>query len=180
MLLYTYLVNYRIEHLGVSPGSAFFLNSSVLLVAACAYPFFGYLADRLGFLRVFLWGAVLMAISIYPSMLFVGTASAMMTVFIMLFLTLLLAAMQGAISPLFASVFGGSWQATRCALGYSIGNGLSGGAPLIAEWAVQHAQHGLAILFVLLSLCGLLGLVLLRWAIKPVWTKAVVEGTLTA
>lgn len=158
MLLYTYVMNYRIDHLGVSAGNAFLINAIILLVAICSYPLFGKLSDRFGNLTVFLVSAGILVCVIYPSMLYLNAASSVETLAILLLITVLLAAIQGAISPLFAQGFPAAWQATGCALAFSIGNALSGGAPMAVEYAVHVFDHGLADLFLLFTLIGLLGM----------------------
>ena len=152
MLLYTYVMNYRIDQLGVSAGNAFLINAIILLVAICSYPLFGKLSDRFGNLTVFLVSAGILVCVIYPSMLYLNAASSVETLAILLLITVLLAAIQGAISPLFAQGFPAAWQATGCALAFSIGNALSGGAPMAVEYAVHVFDHGLADLFLLFTL----------------------------
>ena len=76
-------------------------------------------------------------------------------------LTLLTGAIQGAISPLFAVIFEPEWQTTGCAFSYSIGNGISGAAPLVALTVVNiNPIYGLGIFMILLLGIGSFGLML--------------------
>ena len=78
-----------------------------------------------------------------------------------------MAAIQGAISPLFAAAFEDEWIATGCALAYSIGNGLSGGAPLIAETLQHYISFGLTLFVMTAMLIGFFGM----WLIRKVLAK---------
>ena len=74
-----------------------------------------------------------------------------------------MSAIQGAISPLFASVFDEEWRTTGCAFSYSIGNGLSGAAPMLALTVVHfHPVYGLGLLLMGLLLVGVLGMFLVH------------------
>ena len=157
-LLYTYIIHYRIDYLHVTPKNAFFTNSLILFAAVLAYPLFGKLADRFGIFRVFSLAATLLAVTIIPALNALPAAGNGQSLLILLWLTLLLAAIQGAISPLFARAFNTTWQATQCALAYSIGNALSGGAPLAAELLLHESKNGLSILFMGLIMFGILGM----------------------
>ena len=81
--------------------------------------------------------------------------------------TLLMAATQGAISPLFASVFNKEWRTTGCAFSYSIGNGIAGAAPLIAE-VLSHYDplYGMSIFILVLLVVGMIGMYMI-YLIKP-------------
>lgn len=62
-MVFTYLVNYQIEYLKVSESYALLLNSFILLFACILYPLFGYLADRVGYMKVFYVSLVLLGIT---------------------------------------------------------------------------------------------------------------------
>ncbi|WP_144242684.1 MHS family MFS transporter [Candidatus Francisella endociliophora] len=69
-----------------------------------------------------------------------------------------MAAIQGAVSPFFSLVFDQEWRATGCAISYSIGNGISGAAPLIASiFTAKYGISGLAIYTLILVFAGVLG-----------------------
>lgn len=161
MLLYTYLINYRIEYLQVPPGGAFLMNTIVLLVAIIAYPLFGRIVDHFGSQRIFFASTFVLLLLIYPLINLLDSAGLAGTLSILLVVTLLLAAIQAAISPLFASTFSSAWQATACALAYSIGNAVSGGAPLFAEFALRFLPHGLGSLFLIFTCIGFVGMLIL-------------------
>lgn len=69
-----------------------------------------------------------------------------------------MAAIQGAVSPFFSLAFDQEWRATGCAISYSIGNGISGAAPLIASiFTAQYGIYGLAFYTMILVVAGVIG-----------------------
>ena len=161
-LIFTYLVGYRITHLGVSEENAFLLNSIVLLLACILYPVFGQLADKLGYYRIFMLISGLLLIGTYPLLWLFRSEDTIAPLIALILFTICMAAMQGAISPLFAAAFKKDWIATGCALAYSIGNGLSGGAPLLAETLNHYFKFGLTAFIMILLIIGFFGMWLIR------------------
>ena len=69
-----------------------------------------------------------------------------------------MASIQGSVSPFFSFVFDQEWKATGCAISYSIGNGISGSAPLIASILTgKYSISGLEIYILILVIVGVLG-----------------------
>ena len=161
-LVFTYLVGYRITHLGVSKENAFLLNSFVLLLACVLYPIFGQLADKLGYYRIFMLVSGLLLIGTYPLLWLFRFEDTIAPLIALILFTVCMAAIQGAVSPLFSAAFQKDWIATGCALAYSIGNGLSGGAPLLAETLNHYFKFGLTAFIMLLSIIGFFGMWLIR------------------
>lgn len=157
-LVFTYFVNYRIESLGVSQNSAFLVNTGVLLLACILYPIFGNVADRYGYRKVFFYAAILLLILVYPLVALLKSGNEWFAILSLVGFTFFMAAIQGAISPLFASVFDKEWIAAGCAFAYSIGNALSGGAPMIAEILNHYSQMGLTMFVLGLMLLGFVGI----------------------
>ncbi|MEM9242465.1 MAG: MFS transporter [Pseudomonadota bacterium] len=161
--VFTYLVSYQISELGVHKQTAFLINSLVLFIACLLYPFFGQFADKIGVRRVFYtagWSFFILAI---PLVYLIYTENPLWMFVSMLIMTIFMTMIQGAISPLFAEVFESDWQTTGCAFSYSIGNGLSGAAPLVALTFVHmHPVYGLGLFMMLLLLIGFFGLLLLN------------------
>ncbi|AXA33339.1 MFS transporter [Francisella adeliensis] len=157
-MVFTYLVNYQIEYLDASESYALLLNSFILLFACILYPLFGYLADRLGYMKVFYVSLVLLGITFYPLIMLLEVNNFIVTFFSMLVFCALMAAIQGSVSPYFSLVFDEKWRATGCAISYSIGNGFSGAAPLIASiFTAKYGISGLGIYTLILIIAGILG-----------------------
>ncbi|WP_119327723.1 MFS transporter [Cysteiniphilum halobium] len=161
-IVFTYLVNYQITELNISEQTAFLTNSLTLVLACICYPIFGQHADRIGAKRLFYIAAILFFLLTIPLIYLIQTKSPAWVFLAITILTLLMAAIQGAISPLFAEAFDSQWQTTGCALSYSIGNGISGAAPLVALSLVHvHPVYGLSILIMCLLFLGGIGLLLI-------------------
>ena len=160
--VFTYLVGYRINYLQTSQESAFLLNSFILLLVCFLYPIFGYIADKVGYCRVFLIPALILLISAHPLLVLFKLENPLSPLITLLIFTICMAAIQGAISPLFAIAFEDEWIATGCALAFSIGNGLSGGAPLIAEALQHYLSFGLTLFVTTIMLIGFFGMWLIR------------------
>lgn len=156
--IFTYLINYRIETLHDQLGSSFMINTLALIAACLLYPFFGYFADRIGYKRIFFFCTLAMIILSVPLFMLFKTQGVWMALVVLLIFTVFMTAIQGAISPLFALTFDQEWMATGCALAFSIGNGLAGGAPMFAELITHNVNYGLSIYVILLSLIGLVGM----------------------
>ncbi|WP_119343513.1 MFS transporter [Facilibium subflavum] len=162
-VVFTYLVNYQISQLGVAEGTAFFINSLTLLIACVFYPFFGKFADSIGAKQLFYTAGALFFVLTIPAIYLIQSKEPIWVFLAITVLTLLMAAIQGAISPLFAEVFEPEWQTTGCAFSYSIGNGLSGGAPLVALTMVHFDPiYGLSAFMMLLLGIGSLGLIFVK------------------
>ncbi|MFZ9035883.1 MAG: MFS transporter [Francisellaceae bacterium] len=171
-LVFTYLVNYQITELNISEETAFIINSATLFLACLFYPFFGHFADSIGAKRLFYIASTLLFIFAIPAILLIQTKEPSLTFLATTILTVLMAAIQGAISPLFAENFDPEWRSTGCAFSYSIGNGLSGGAPLIALMLVHiHPIYGLAALMMVLLLLGAGGIWLTEIIRREKWQK---------
>ncbi|WP_052399114.1 MFS transporter [Candidatus Francisella endociliophora] len=54
-MVFTYLVNYQVEYQRIPENRALFLNSIILFFACIFYPSFGYIADKYGYMKVFLY-----------------------------------------------------------------------------------------------------------------------------
>ena len=161
-LVFTYLVGYRINHLAISKEKAFLVNSIILVLACILYPLFGYLADRIGYYRIFITVSMLLILTAYPLLQLFRSTDTVNPIISLILFTIGIAALQGAISPLFAIVFEDQWKNTGCAFAYGIGNGLSGGAPLLAEILNHYFQFGLTLFVTLLLMIGFIGMYLIR------------------
>ena len=162
-IVFTYLINYQVTELGVAENSAFLINSLTLVIACALYPLFGYFADIIGAKKLFYIAGILFFISSIPLISLIQSENPIWIFIAIVIFTALMAAIQGAISPLFAEVFEPQWRTTGCALSYSIGNGLSGAAPLVALTMVHYNPvYGLSACVMLLLLIGTVGFALIR------------------
>ncbi|WP_116964017.1 MFS transporter [Fastidiosibacter lacustris] len=162
-IVFTYLLNYQTTELNVSEQTAFLINSFSLIFACLLYPMFGQFADRIGAKQLFYTTATLFFISVIPMIYLIQTNEPMWVFLALTVFTLFMTAIQGAISPLFAEAFDSEWRTTGCAFAYSIGNGLSGAAPLVALTLVHiHPVYGLSVLMMVLLGLGAIGLALIN------------------
>ena len=140
-LVFTYLIHYQIAELDIGASSAFLLNSIVLLLACLLYPTFGHIADHFGCLRLFVLGLLALMILTWPLLHAFNTQIYPLMLGALGLLTIIMAAIQGAVAPFFAAIFRPEWQASACALAYSLGNGISGSAPMVADTFVHYFGH---------------------------------------
>lgn len=166
-LVFTYFVNYQTEYLNVSAEHAYLSNTIALLLACLLYPLFGSIADRLGYLNLFSVTASLLLLLAFPLMLLIQTGQMLNILLALYIFTILMAGMQASISPLFASSFTKEWRTTGCAFSYSIGNGIAGAAPLIAEILAHYdAVYGISVFIILLLIIGSCGMWLI-YTVRP-------------
>ncbi|MED7818854.1 MULTISPECIES: MFS transporter [unclassified Francisella] len=157
-MVFTYLVNYQIEYQHISESRALFLNSIVLFFACIFYPVFGYIADKYGYIKVFYLALITLVLLFYPLIMLIAVNNFIISFLAILIFCIIMAAIQGAVSPFFALVFDNEWRATGCAISYSIGNGISGAAPLLAGiFTAKYGISGLALYTLVLVVAGTLG-----------------------
>ncbi|MBW0113881.1 MFS transporter [Pseudonocardia abyssalis] len=137
----TYFLSYGTTVLGLPRG---LLLDAVLIGAALqfvAIPICGALSDRFGRRRVFLTGAVALALWVTPAFLLVGTGSPAAVIAAIAVGEVLVALVYGPQAALFAELFTARVRYSGASLGYQIGT-LVGGAltPLIAT--ALYAQWG--------------------------------------
>lgn len=157
-MVFTYLVNYQIEYQHISESRALFLNSIVLFFACIFYPVFGYIADKYGYIKVFYLALITLVLLFYPLIMLIAVNNFIISFLAILIFCIIMAAIQGAVSPFFALVFDNEWRATGCAISYSIGNGISGAAPLLAGiFTAKYGISGLALYILVLVVAGTLG-----------------------
>lgn len=157
-MVFTYLVNYQIEYQNIPESKALFLNSIILFFACIFYPLFGYIADRFGYIRIFYLALVVLVVLFYPLIMLLELNSFFISFLAILTFCIIMAAVQGAVSPFFSLVFEEQWRATGCSISYSIGNGISGAAPLLASiFTARFGITGLAIYTLILVIAGVVG-----------------------
>lgn len=130
-MIFTYLVNYQVQYQDIPENKALFLNSIVLFFACIFYPAFGYIADKYGYMKVFYIALGLLAILFYPLIMLLEAKDLFVSFLAIFCFSMIMAAIQGAVSPFFSLVFDQEWRATGCSISYSIGNGISGAAPFV-------------------------------------------------
>ena len=166
-IVFTYIVDYQVDVLGIADKTAFLINSVILFFACIMYPLFGYLADKLGLIKVFYFSAICLLLLSFPLIFLIQTKDILLMFASLFILTLFMTSIQGAISPLFAETFDEQWQTTGCAFSYSVGNGISGAAPLAAMFMVHIIPHfGLGILISALIILGIIGMLLIQFMKK--------------
>lgn len=134
-----FAISYATTRLGFSRGDAL---TALMLGAACqiiTIPFFGWLADKVGARRLYIFGGVLLAVVAVPLFQALGSGSiTAYTVATVLALSVLYAIMFGPQSNLFGAQFPAELRYSGISIGIQFAAAVGGGfAPLISTLIVQ-------------------------------------------
>ncbi|MFY7064736.1 MFS transporter [Nocardiopsis changdeensis] len=135
----TFVVSYATGTLDFENTEALNAVTVGAIVASVLIPVSGALSDRWGRQRVYLAGAVLLALFIAPYFLMLGTGStALLVLATVLGLGVFWPPVTATIGTLCSEIFSTQVRYTGVTLGYQIGAALAGGtAPLIATWLLS-------------------------------------------
>ncbi|MEU0492406.1 MFS transporter [Nocardiopsis sp. NPDC006139] len=135
----TFVVSYATGTLDFENTEALNAVTIGAIVASVLIPVSGALSDRWGRQRVYLAGAVLLALFIAPYFLMLGTGStALLVLATVLGLGVFWPPVTATIGTLCSEIFSTQVRYTGVTLGYQIGAALAGGtAPLIATWLLS-------------------------------------------
>ncbi|ADH69897.1 MULTISPECIES: MFS transporter [Nocardiopsis] len=139
----TFVVSYATGTLSFDNTSALNAVTVGAIVATVCIPIAGRLSDTFGRQRVYLVGAVLLALFIAPYFLMLGTGSTLMLVLATVIgLGVLWAPVTATIGTLCSEIFSTRVRYTGVTLGYQIGAAAAGGtAPLIATWLLSRFDN---------------------------------------
>ncbi|MFD3685341.1 MFS transporter [Nocardiopsis sp. NPDC058631] len=139
----TFVVSYATGTLSFDNTAALNAVTVGAIVATVCIPLSGRLSDTFGRQRVYLVGAVLLALFAAPYFLMLGTGSvAMLVLATVIGLGVFWAPVTATIGTLSSEIFSTRVRYTGVTLGYQIGAALAGGtAPLIATWLLSRFDN---------------------------------------
>lgn len=157
----TFVVSYATGTLSFDNTSALNAVTVGAIVATVCIPIAGRLSDTFGRQRVYLVGAVLLALFIAPYFLMLGTGSTLMLVLATVIgLGVLWAPVTATIGTLCSEIFSTRVRYTGVTLGYQIGAAAAGGtAPLIATWLLSRFDNSWVPIAVYLVLTAVVSIV---------------------
>ncbi|MGE3919382.1 MAG: MFS transporter [Gammaproteobacteria bacterium] len=133
-----YLANYLQETLFLPRNFALLITAIAVLVEAGFTLFFGRMSDRWGRRKMFLISSHLVVLFAIPSFLLMSVPNLFYIVFILLFLAILLASVDGILPGLLADINPIASRYSMVSLGYNIGGALLGGlAPAIMAFLLS-------------------------------------------
>lgn len=136
------------------------------LAAAFMCPFWGTLADRIGYTKVMSGSLIASAIVAFPLFAILDTKSAFLIVLFIIVVIAGVNASNDAIQPgYFTTLFGARIRYSGMSIGREGGTIIGGGlAPLIAAWLLAETGHWWAVAgwMVFTSLAGLVGVALVK------------------
>lgn len=158
-----FAISYAVTNLGLSRTAA--LNAVLIgcAVECLTLPFFGWLSDRIGRVRIYVAGALFQALLAFVFFTYSSSGIVSLTVAIVLGLAVGHGAMFGSQAAFFAELFPARIRYSGLSLVQQIGPILGGGlSPLIATWLLAR-HHGdttmisfyMAGIAVLSALCAL-------------------------
>ncbi|NDJ58723.1 MHS family MFS transporter [Enterobacteriaceae bacterium 4M9] len=164
-LFFTFSLVYC-RHLGIPDGSIIACITLAMAVEFFSILFWGALADRIGFRRVYLIGTLGVLLLAFPFFWLLESAhTGAMLLAMMLALPFCHGAMTGAQPPLVAALFPAGVRYTGLSLGHEIGSILAGGlGPMVAVALLMafDASWPVSLLLVAWGLCALVALWSLR------------------
>ncbi|MFJ9556216.1 MFS transporter [Nocardiopsis sp. NPDC101807] len=157
----TFVVSYATGTLSFDNTSALNAVTVGAIVATVCIPLSGRLSDAFGRQRVYLVGAVLLALFAVPYFLMLGTGSvAMLVLATVIGLGVFWAPVTATIGTLSSEIFSTRVRYTGVTLGYQIGAALAGGtAPLIATWLLSRFDDSWVPIAVYLVFTALISIV---------------------
>jgi MHS family proline/betaine transporter-like MFS transporter len=149
-----YISIHLITRVGYTESSVYWVSAAVIAVTGIGMLGGGYLADRIGLVRITAWGFVGFAVLTVPAMALMGVSLwvAALCYFAVLGNTILV---QTGVFSLVPRLFGPATRYTGVAVGWNMGDIVAGGtAPYIAVWLVANTGFDLSPgLFVLVVSC---------------------------
>lgn len=157
-LLFVYLTTYLSTMTTLPLATALTMNTSCMLLLAVLIPLMGLLSDRVGQKPLLLIGAAGLAITAYPSFLWLTSEQLPRVWAAYVSLTVLMSCYLGPFFAAVVTLFPTAQRYTGLSIGYNIAAALFGGtAPLIATLLIQWSGNILSP-SLYLSLCALISL----------------------
>lgn len=166
-LLYVYLTTYLSTVTTLPFGTVLTMNTACMLLLAVLIPLMGYLSDRVGHTALLLIGAAGLAITTYPSFVWLtsGDLSLVWTAYV--WLTVLMSCYLGPFFAVVVTLFPTAQRYTGLSAGYNIAAALFGGtAPLVATLLIEWSGNTLSP-SLYLGLCALISLSIILTLRKP-------------
>jgi MHS family proline/betaine transporter-like MFS transporter len=149
-----YMPTYASTHLHLPPATGYIVTIVLSLLAMVLIPLGGNLADKIGYTRMMLPAAILMALSFYPLFLFITLHPSLATLLAgLIFNELLQDAYLCALPAVMAGIFPARTRVTGLSLSYNLGVTLFGGfAPAIFTWLIEVTHNTAAPSFYLMAM----------------------------
>ncbi|MFC3332265.1 MFS transporter [Paenalcaligenes hominis] len=135
----TYVVSYATGALSFSRIEVLNAVTIATLVTTLCIPLMGLWSDYIGRKRLFIFGAIAMALYAFPYFMLLNSDSyALLVLATVLGLGIIWAPITAVLGTMFSEIFATRVRYTGITLGYQIGAALAGGtAPLIATWLMS-------------------------------------------
>lgn len=138
-LFSTFVVSYATGNLDFERFDVLNAVTIATLVTTLCIPVMGLLSDKIGRVKVFVMGAVAMALFAVPYFMLLDTGSTVaLMVATVVALGIVWAPITAVLGTMFSEIFATRVRYTGITLGYQIGAAAAGGtAPLIATWLLE-------------------------------------------
>ena len=156
-ILLTYMSTYIINFLNISIGTAFEINSVILIFFIIACPLFGKLVDKVGRKPVAWVSYGGMLVCYYPAFYMINhTQSIWVIILVLAVISLLNAALNAVAIPIYTEIFPTKVRASCYAISYNCAQALFGGmAPYVATWLIATTGNSMSIVGYLMITMGL-------------------------
>jgi len=157
-LLFVYLTTYLSSVTAVPLATVLMINTACMLLLAVLIPLMGRLSDTVGHKPLLLIGAAGLAITAYPSFVWLASGDLALVWAAYVWLTVLMSCYLGPFFAVVVELFPTAQRYTGLSAGYNISAALFGGtAPLTATLLIQWSGNILSP-SLYLSLCALIAL----------------------
>ncbi len=157
----TFALAYIKTHLGLAQSLALGAVSIAAAIELFLIPTFGHLSDRLGRRRVYVSGAVLMAVVAFPSFALINTKTAGLIIIAIVLMAIGHSIQYGPQAAYIAESFPTRLGYAGSGMGYQLASLIAGGpAPLLATWMLPN--FGWQAICVYIIACSVITLVAAR------------------
>ncbi|AQQ52201.1 MFS transporter [Planococcus lenghuensis] len=172
----TFVVSYATANLGFSRTSVLAAVMIATVVTTILIPIMGALSDRVGRKKLYIAGAVGMALFAFPYFWLVHQGSvALLIIATVLGLGVIWAPITAVLGTMFSEIFEAKVRYTGISLGYQIGAAVAGGtAPLVATALLVRFDNSYVPVAVYIIFTALISLVAI-WAVKDHKSQPLVE-----